>query len=158
MNSNLTVTDSLAEQEVTIIITLAASDRAREERAALISVGVAEQMPVIKTGMFGDAPALIQAAWTAFGVRAQLTETVTAGEAAAEEQLLATADTEADEPAPPPPPPPLSAPNHKRKTYRSFKRCSPVAGLAERRTGENCFQANCRARRFAGRLPPGAAV
>ncbi len=120
MNSNLTVTDPLAEQEVTIIITLAAGDCAREERAALISVGVAEQMPVIRTGMFGDAPALIHEAWTAFGVRAQVTETVTAGEAVAEEQLLATADTTADEPAPPPPPPPLSAPKPQAKNLSLF--------------------------------------
>lgn len=124
MNSNLTVTDPLAEQEVTIIITLAAGDCAREERAALISVGVAEQMPVIRTGMFGEAPALIHEAWTAFGVRAQVTETVTAGEAAAEaaaaeEQLLATADTEADAPALPPPPS-LSTPQPQAKNLSLF--------------------------------------
>lgn len=122
MNSNLTLTDPLAEQEVTIIITLAAGDCAREERAALISVGVAEQMPVIRTGMFGDVPALIHEAWTAFGVRAQVTETAAAGEAAAaaEEELLATADTEADEPAPPPPPPSLSAPQPQAKNLSLF--------------------------------------
>lgn len=124
MNRNLTMTDPLAEQEVTIIITLAASDCAREERAALISVGVAEQSPVIKTGMFGDAPALINEAWTAFGVRAQVTETATEGEAAAaaaaaEEQLLATADTEADELATPPPPP-LSTPQPQAKNLSLF--------------------------------------
>ena len=119
MNSNLTMTDPLAEQEVTIIITLAASDHAREERAALISVGVAEQMPVIKTGVFGDVPALIHEAWTAFGVRAQLTEKATVDEAVAGEQLLATADTEADEPAPSLLPP-LSAPKPQAKNLSLF--------------------------------------
>ncbi len=127
MNSPLSFSDPLAAQEVTIIITLAASDCAREERAALMSVGVAEQMPVIKTGMFGDAPALINEAWTAFGVRAQVTETAAAEEAAAaaaaaaavEEQLLATADTEADAPAPPPLPP-LSAPQPQAKNLSLF--------------------------------------
>lgn len=124
MNAPLSFSDPLAAQEVTIIITLAASDCAREERAALISVGVAEQIPVIRTGMFGDAPALIHEAWTAFGVRAQVTETATAGEAAAaaaaaEEQLLATADTEADEPAPPLAPP-LSAPQPQAKNLSLF--------------------------------------
>ncbi|MBX3058862.1 MAG: hypothetical protein KF770_20545 [Anaerolineae bacterium] len=122
MKSNLTMTDPLVDQEVTIIITLAAGDRAREERAALISVGVAEQMPVIRTGMFGDAPALIHEAWTAFGIRAQVAETAVEEEAAAavEEQLLATADTEADEPAPPPPPPSLSAPQPQAKNLSLF--------------------------------------
>lgn len=124
MNSNLTMADPLAEQEVTIIITLAASVCAREERAALISVGVVEQIPVIRTGMFGEAPALIHAAWTAFGVRAQLTETAAAEEAAAaaaavEEQLLATADTEADALVSPPPPP-LSAPKPQAKNLSLF--------------------------------------
>lgn len=124
MNSPVSFSDPLAAQEVTIIITLAASDCAREERAALISVGVAEQIPVIRTGMFGDAPALIHEAWTAFGVRAQVTETAAAEEAAAaaavvEEQLLATADTEADEPAPSPPPT-LSVPQPQAKNLSLF--------------------------------------
>ncbi len=43
MNSDLTVTDPLAEQEVTILITLPHSDQIRDERPVLISVGVTEQ-------------------------------------------------------------------------------------------------------------------
>jgi len=101
MNTNLTVADPLADQEVTVIITLAASECPREERPALVSVGVAEQLPVIKTGMFGDVPSLINEAWTAFGVRAQVAEAVPESETVAEEQVVATANTGDDEPAPP---------------------------------------------------------
>ena len=109
MQHSLAVDDPLAEKDVTIIITLATDAQSREERPVLVSVGVAEQLPVIKTGVFGDVSALIQEAWTAFGVRAQLNEAVADNEdkavgngnesvadevAAAEEQVLAVADTE----------------------------------------------------------------
>ena len=102
MNTNLTVADPLADQEVTIIITLAASEQSRDERPALISVGVAEHLPVIKTGAFGDVPALINEAWAAFGIRAQVAEAAEEVEAVVEEQLLATANTDTDEPTPQP--------------------------------------------------------
>jgi len=100
MNTTLTVTDPLADQEVNIVITLAASTQPRDERPTLISVGLAEQLPVIKTGAFGDMPALIHEAWTAFGVRAQVAEATTEGETVAEEQVVATASADDDEPAP----------------------------------------------------------
>ena len=54
MNTSLTVDDPLADQEVRIVITLAASSQPRAERPALVSVGVAEQLPVIKTGVFDN--------------------------------------------------------------------------------------------------------
>lgn len=81
MKTTLTVDDPLAEQEVTIVITLAAGEQARDERMALVSVGVTGQPPVTKTGTFGQVAALINQAWTAFGVQAQVaaaqnTETV----------------------------------------------------------------------------------
>ncbi len=108
MKTNLTVDDPLANQEVTILITLTASGQPHEGRPVMVSVGVAEQMPVSKTGMLGDVSALIDEAWTAYGVRAQMaaaeSETVVA------EQLIATAEIEEDEPLPttprPSPPPP----------------------------------------------------
>jgi hypothetical protein len=103
MNTTLTVDDPLADQEVSIVITLAASSQPREERPALVSVGVAEQLPVIKTGPFGDVPALIHEAWTAFGVRAQVAAAAMEAEIVAEEQIVATAGTDNDEPAPTPP-------------------------------------------------------
>ena len=59
MNTSLTVTDPLADQTVTILITLSPGEGPREERAALVSLGVAEQAPVVKTGTLADLPALI---------------------------------------------------------------------------------------------------
>lgn len=118
MNANLTVADPLADQEVTIIITLAAGEQLRDERPAMISVGVAEQLPVIKTGTFGDVSALINEAWTAFGVRAQVVEAAAEGETVAEEQVVATADT-SDEPTPTPPPN-LSTPKPQAKNLSLF--------------------------------------
>ena len=53
MNTNLTVTDPLADQEVTIIITLAATEQPRDQRPALISVGMAEQLPVVPQYIVG---------------------------------------------------------------------------------------------------------
>jgi len=119
MNKNLTVADPLADREVTIIITLAAGGLHRDERSAMISLGVAAQLPVIKTGMFGDVPALINEAWTAFGVRAQVAEATSETETVAEEQVVATANTDDDEPTPMPPPN-LSAPKPQAKNLSLF--------------------------------------
>ena len=108
MNETLSVEDPLADQEVSIVITLAASSRLRDERPSLVSVGVAEQLPVIKTGVFDNVAALINEAWTAFGVRAQAATATTESNPITEEQIVATAST-GDEPAPTPQPD-LSAP------------------------------------------------
>lgn len=93
MNAPLTVDDPLASQEVTIVVTLPAGDAPRDERPVLVSLGVAGQLPTVKTGTFADALDLINEAWTAFGVRAQVAgaapsepETETA-----DEELVATA-------------------------------------------------------------------
>ena len=102
MNTNLSVVDPLAGQEVTIVVTLAAGDQVREERPALVSIGVAEQLPVQKTGTFGEIPALIDQAWTAFGVRVQVVENTPAAAAA---EVVATAPV-TDEPASSPDPSP----------------------------------------------------
>ena len=119
MNTTLTVDDPLADQEVSIVITLAASSQPRDERPALMSVGVAEQLPVIKTGTFGDVPALINEAWTAFGVRAQLAEVASEGETVTEEQVVATVNTNDDEPVPTPEPN-LSTPKPQAKNLSLF--------------------------------------
>jgi len=72
MNTTLTVDDPLADQEVTIVITLAAGEQARDERPAQVSVGVTGQPPVTRTGTFGQVTTLINEAWTAFGVLTQV--------------------------------------------------------------------------------------
>ncbi len=119
MNTTLTVDDPLADQEVTIIVTLAASECPREERPAMVSVGIVEQWPVIKTGTFGDVPTLINEAWTAFGVWAQVAEAAADGETVAEAQVVATANTDDDEPAPMPPSN-LSTPKPQAKNLSLF--------------------------------------
>ena len=124
MNSNLTVTDPLAEQDVTIIITLAASDVPLAERPLLLSVGVAEQLPVVKTGPFANIMFLIEGAWTALGVRAQMAGAAIEEETIAEEQTaapdsVATADIDNHE-TPPPAPNPLSAPQPRAKNLSLF--------------------------------------
>ena len=119
MNATLTVDDPLAAQEVSIVITLVASSQPREERPALVSVGVAEQMPVIKTGVFGNMPALIHEAWTAFGVRAQVAGAGSGVETVTEEEVVATASTGDDEPVPAPPAS-LAAPKPQAKNLSLF--------------------------------------
>ena len=128
MNSNLTVTDPLAEQDVTIIITLAASDAPLTERPLLLSVGVAEQLPVVKTGAFANLVPIIEEAWTALGVRAQAAGAAIEEETIAEEQTTAsdtvatnvtTAEPDYHE-ASPPAPNPLSAPQPQAKNLSLF--------------------------------------
>ena len=67
----LTISDPLEKQEVNIIITLPASEKAKDERPALISVGMAHQMPVIKTGVLGSVDDLLHQAWKEFGVQTE---------------------------------------------------------------------------------------
>jgi len=104
MKTNLTVTDPLEGQAVTIIITLPAEQQARDERPALVSVGVAKQMPVIRTGPFGNIANLIEEAWTAFGVQAEVMkaaqkakeETAQTAETAVAPEIVAEAGTETE--------------------------------------------------------------
>jgi hypothetical protein len=75
MNTTLTplaLTDPLAGQPVTIMITLPATTAPREERPALVSIGSDGQSPVFKQGVLADVATLIDEAWTAFGVREEL--------------------------------------------------------------------------------------
>jgi hypothetical protein len=107
MSSPLAVDDRLAGQEVTTVVTLPAGDGPRDERPILVSLGVAGQLPIIKTGALADLPALTHQAWTAFGVRAQVagvapTEPVTQ---TAHEELVDTAAVPEEAPARPEMPP-----------------------------------------------------
>ena len=100
MNTPLTVEDPLAGQEVTIVVTLVAGEGAREARPVLVSVGVAERPPALTTGLFGQLPDLIDTAWNAYGLQAQLaaaamTETAEAT-LVAEEEVDGSAETPAE--------------------------------------------------------------
>lgn len=124
MNSNLTVTDPLAEQDVTIIVTLAASDAPLAERPLLLSVGVAEQLPVVKTGPFANLVPLIEEAWSALGVRAQMAGVAIEEETIAEEQTAASDTVATAEPdnheTSPSSPNSLSAPQPQAKNLSLF--------------------------------------
>jgi hypothetical protein len=72
MTIPLTIDDPLAGQEVVIVVTVAAGDGPRDGRPVLVSLGLTGQPPIIRTGTFADALALIHTAWAAFGVRAQV--------------------------------------------------------------------------------------
>jgi hypothetical protein len=105
---NFTIQDPLAGQAVTIIITLPASEQTTDQRQALVSVGVATQAPVSKSGVFGCLPDLINEAWKAFGVQAEAAQAqakarqeaeaarAESAETAVMPDLIAEAETEPD--------------------------------------------------------------
>ena len=93
MNPILTVADPLADKAVTIVVTLMAGGSNRDERLALVSVGVPEQPPVSRSGRFAALPDLIDAAWTAFGVQVQTAVAVSSDEV--DEELVAEEEVEA---------------------------------------------------------------
>jgi hypothetical protein len=110
MNPILTVADPLADKAVTIVVTLMAGGPTRDERLALVSVGLPEQPPVSRSGRFAALPELIDAAWTAYGVQAQLTAAATAPdmpdeELVAEEEVAAPIEAAPAVTLPPPPRP-----------------------------------------------------
>ena len=109
MNPILTVTDPLADKAVTIVVTLMAGGSNRDERLALVSVGVPEQPPVSRSGRFAALPDLIDAAWTAFGVQVQTAVAISSDEV--DEELVAEEEVEAM-PVPPTavPMPPTAVP------------------------------------------------
>ena len=122
MNPAIAIIDSLTNQEVTIVVTLPPDEGPREERPALVSLGVAEQAPVIKTGTLTDLPALIQDAWTAYGVRAQLAGTEPESETVAEEQVVDSAGIpdDDDKSTPTPQEAGLAAPKPQAKNLSLF--------------------------------------
>lgn len=110
MTLPLSITDPLSNHDVTIMITLNASDTSLAERPLLLSVGMAEQLPVVKTGVFTNLMSLIEEAWTALGVRKQVEGSAIEEETIAEEETsisdtVATADTDNHETQPPSPNP-----------------------------------------------------
>ena len=110
MNTSFTIDDPLDGHAVTIIITLPASEEPKDQRQAMVSIGVPNEMPVIKTGTFGTLDDLLHEAWKAFGVQAEAAKAAAKAkeDAAAEKakkkeaetavspQLLAEAPTEAE--------------------------------------------------------------
>ena len=81
MTTELTLTDPLAKAPVHITITVqpASEDQPKENRAILLSLGVAGELPVQKQGSLAQLPELIDAAWLAFGVQQQAADASTDG-------------------------------------------------------------------------------
>jgi hypothetical protein len=69
---NLTVTDPLVEQEVTIVIRVRPDHAQRPARRALVSLGTGGRPPVFVSGVLEDVADLIRRAWLAYGVRTDL--------------------------------------------------------------------------------------
>ena len=67
-NLNLTLTDPLAEQSVTIVLQLAPGE-SLNQRPVLLSLGVPNQLPIQAQGTFTDLERLIRTIWTSFGMR-----------------------------------------------------------------------------------------
>ena len=70
--SELTVTDPLAEQEVTVVVRVLPDGAPRPARTALVSVGTAGQPPAFASGPLEQVADLIRQAWLAYGVRAEM--------------------------------------------------------------------------------------
>ena len=94
MINNLTVTDPLSDQNVSILITLPAGTQPREKRPLLLSLGTAGRPPVTRSGTLADVAALIHEAWTAFGLKVELADQRD------ETETVAEVDVVADEPPP----------------------------------------------------------
>jgi hypothetical protein len=97
----LTLTDPLAAQPVTIMITLPAAESPRHERTALVSIGSDGCSPVFRQGVLADVAALIDEAWTAFVVReellaAQARATLAGASETGEAEAIATAVVRSD--------------------------------------------------------------
>jgi hypothetical protein len=74
--SNLTVTDPLAGQEVAVVVRVLPDSPQRPARTALVSVGTAGQSPVFTSGILEDVADLIRQAWLAYGVHAEVRQSV----------------------------------------------------------------------------------
>ena len=70
--SDLTVTDPLAEKEVTIVIRVLPDNAQRPARTALVSLGVAGHVPVFASGVLENVDDLIRQAWLAYGLQAEV--------------------------------------------------------------------------------------
>lgn len=104
---NFTMNDPLDGQAVTIIVTLPASEKLKDERTVLVSIGVANQIPVLKTGVLGNLTELVDEGWKAFGVQVEaanaaakaqeVVETEKKAETAVAPELIAEVEIEVEE-------------------------------------------------------------
>ena len=89
--SDLTVTDPLVEQEVTIVVRVLPDNAQRPARTALVSVGTSGQLPVFVSGVLEDVADLVRQAWLAYGVRADVRQREAEDSAVADAETVAEA-------------------------------------------------------------------
>ena len=63
----LTVQDPLNDKTVIINIQIKPDSKKRDQRTALVTVGVSGQVPIMLNGPFGQLNQLIDQAWRSFG-------------------------------------------------------------------------------------------
>ena len=100
----LSVSDPLAEQEVTIVIRVRPDNVQRPARTALVSVGTGGQPPMFVSGVLEDVADLIQQAWLAYGVRTDLQQNSAEDSATVDVETVAEAiidDEDGDDETPP---------------------------------------------------------
>jgi hypothetical protein len=98
--SDLTVTDPLADQEVTVVIRVLPDNAQRPARTALVSVGIAGQPPAFVSGVLENIDDLIRQAWLAYGVQAEVRQR-TPGDVVAEAVVGDDGDEGGRDEAPP---------------------------------------------------------
>jgi hypothetical protein len=95
-NLNLTLTDPLAEQSVTIVLQLAPGE-SLNQRPVLMSLGIPNELPVQAQGVFADLERLIRTTWTSFGLQMKANAAATATPVLHSETDDALEDGEEDE-------------------------------------------------------------
>ena len=99
--SDLTVTDPLAEQEVTIVIRVLPDNTHRPARAALVSVGTAGHVPVFASGVLEEVDDLVRQAWLAYGLQAEVRQSAAQAVQPAAETVAEVAVVDEASPGPP---------------------------------------------------------
>lgn len=103
MSTDFTLHDPLHDQPVAIAIQLLPGSN-RDERPALVTLGIPGQRPVSTTGRFADLPELIHRVWQSFGLQVTPVAPIVTG-AEAEETIAEVVVTPA-RPSPADPPRP----------------------------------------------------
>jgi hypothetical protein len=108
--SDLTVSDPLAEQEVTIVIRVLPDSTQRPARTALVSVGTAGQVPAFASGTLEEVAGLIRQTWFAYGVQFEARQSTPGTDAVVAETVAEAAVVDEASPNPLVQPPSAKAP------------------------------------------------
>ena len=73
----LTVQDPLSDKTVIINVQIKPDSKKRDQRTALVTVGVSGQVPIMLNGPFGQLNQLIDKAWRSFGEKDIANTTIT---------------------------------------------------------------------------------